>query len=57
MIRNANNGYNMFKKCKQVRLDGRLDFQLLTDFVKINLNGVIGDRYMNPKGSNRITSA
>lgn len=57
VIRNANNGYNMFKKCKQVRMDGRLDFQLLTDFVKINLNGVIGDRYMNPRGSNRITSA
>ena len=57
VIRVSNNGYNMFKKCKMVRMDPRLDFQLLTDFVKVNLNGVIGDRYMRPGGSGRITTA
>lgn len=57
VIRSGSGGYNMFKKCKQVRKDGRLDFQILTDYVKINLNGVIGDQYLNPAGSRRITAA
>ena len=55
VIRSGSGGYNMFKKCKQVKQDGRLDFQILTDYVKNNLNGVIGDQYLNPAGSKRIT--
>lgn len=57
LIRSGNGGYNMFKKCKQVKKDGRLDFQILTDYVKNNLNGIIGDQYLNPAGSKRITAA
>lgn len=57
VIRNTKYGYTMFTDCKQVRMDGRLDFQLLADFVKINLKGVIGNQYVNPTGTKRITSA
>ena len=57
LIRSSNDGYNMFKHCKQVRQDSRLDFQLLTDFVRINLKGTIGNQYLNPAGNKRITAS
>ena len=57
VIRTSNGGYNMFKKCKRVKTDTRLDFQLLYDYMKINLNGVIGNQYVNPTGNKRITVA
>ena len=57
VIRTSNGGYNMFKKCKRVKSDTRLDFQLITDYMKNNLKGVIGDQYVNPTGNRRITAA
>lgn len=57
LIRNHSNGYNMFSKCKSVTFDSRLDFQILFDYMKNNLNGEIGDQYLNPGGSNRIVAS
>lgn len=57
LIRTSNGGYNMFKKDKRVKTDTRLDFQLLYDYMKINLNGVIGNQYVNPTGNKRINVA
>lgn len=57
LIRNGNNGYKMFKNCKKVKMDQRLDFQILYDYMMVNLKGVIGKQYLNPKGSKRITAA
>ena len=57
LIWNGESGFNMFKDCKCVRMDQRLDFQLLSDYYKKNLNGNIGSAYKNPGGQKRIQTA
>lgn len=55
-ITGASGGYKMFKSCKRVKMDSRLDFQILYQYMTENLKGVIGDQYLNPGGSKRITA-
>ena len=57
LIWNGEDGFNMFKECKRVKMDPRLDFQILMDYYKNNLKGVIGSAYMNPGGQKRISAA
>ena len=57
LIWNGENGFNMFKECKRVKIDPRLDFQILLDYYKNNLNGVIGSAYSSKNGQKRITAA
>ena len=56
LIWNGENGFNMFKDCKRVKADSRLDFQILFDYYKKNLNGVIGSAYSSKNGQKRITT-
>ena len=57
LIWNGEDGFNMFKECKRVKMDPRLDFQILMDYYKNNLKGVIGSAYKNPGGQKRISAA
>ena len=57
LIWNGEDGFNMFKECKRVKMDPRLDFQILMDYYKNNLKGVIGSAYNNPGGQKRISAA
>ena len=50
-------GYKMLRGCKRVKMDSRLDFQILHQYMTVNLNGVIGNQYLNPGGSKRIIVA
>lgn len=52
----SSDGFNMFKECKRVKTDSRLDFQILTDYFQKSLNGTIGAKYKDPSGQKRITT-
>ena len=56
LIRDANYGYTMFMSCKRLSTDSRLDFQILYDYIMVNLKGTVGSAYMNPTGQKRITA-
>ena len=51
----SSDGFTMFKECKRVKTENRLDFQLLTDYLQVNLNGTTGNRYNDPSGQARIS--
>ncbi len=50
LIRAQDNGFTMFSDCKAVKTDNRLDFQILSDYVKDYLKGTIGDKYKTSAG-------
>lgn len=57
MLKDSGNGYTMFMNCKRVKSDGRLDFQILADYIRTNLKGNVGKEYADPNGQKRITAS
>ena len=57
LVKSGSNGYTMFKDCKTVKTEKRLDFQILYDYIMVNLKGTVGSQYKNPTGQKRITAA
>ena len=51
----SSDGFTMFKECKRVKTENRLDFQLLTDYLQKTLNGSTGTKYNDPSGQARIS--
>lgn len=52
-IRLSGDGYSMFSGAKVLKDDVAVDVDALTQYIKNNLNGVVGEKYANPQ--NRIT--
>ena len=48
------NGYTMFEGAEVLVKEGKLDNQLLIDYITGPLNGVIGEEYADPYGQGRI---
>ena len=57
LIRDANYGYTMFTSCRKLSTPSGLDFQILYEYLKNNLQGTVGSAYSNPIGQKRITAA
>lgn len=55
VVRTSEYGYTMFKKCKRVKIDGRLGYDMLASYLRSNQKGVISSKYKNPGGQKRIT--
>ena len=56
IMQNGGDGLTMFSKEDVVRYE-MLDSQTLTDYIKDELNGVVGEEYGDPYGNGRITAA
>ncbi len=48
-------GYTMFQDSNVILAEGMLDSQLLIEYLKDHLGGVVGEEYENPYGEGRIT--
>ncbi len=48
-------GFAMFNGAKSVIMTGRLDSEVLIDYIKDTLGGVVGTEYADPYGQGRIT--
>ena len=53
---NGGDSYTMYKGCKVLQDNVKLDNQLLIDYITKTLGGVIGEGYDNPYGQGRIVS-
>lgn len=54
MLEDKGDGYSMFEGCRMVQDGSKLDNQVLIDYIKNTLGGVIGAEYANPNGQGRI---
>ncbi len=45
----------MFEGAKNVIMTGRLDSEVLIDYIKDDLGGEVGSEYADPYGQGRIT--
>ena len=57
LLRTTEYGYTMFRKCKRTKSITKLDFQMLNDYLTKKLKGSIPEKYRNPSGQKRITTA
>ena len=53
---NKGDGYTMFDGCTVIQESVKLDNQVLIDYIRDALNGVVGEGYDNPYGQGRIVS-
>ena len=53
---NKGDGYTMFDGCTVIQESVKLDNQVLIDYIRDVLNGVVGEGYDNPYGQGRIVS-
>jgi 2',3'-cyclic-nucleotide 2'-phosphodiesterase (5'-nucleotidase family) len=49
-------GYTMFDGCKVVKKDFMLDNELMSSYLKDNLEGVVPEQYADPYGEGRIVA-
>ncbi len=54
MLLDAGDGFSLFKGCKVVQEPGKLDNQVLIDYIRDTLKGTVGKEYSNPYGEGRI---
>ena len=54
MLESCGGGMTMFKDCEFVAKEITLDNQALIDYITVNLGGVVGDEYSDPRGGGRI---
>ncbi len=52
---NHGDGYTMFDEARSVIMTGRLDSEVLSDYIKDTLGGEICAEYADPYGQGRIT--
>lgn len=55
MLKSGGDGLNMFMKDKILLDEVKIDNQVLIDYIKDSLNGVVGTQYANLAGQGRIT--
>lgn len=55
ILRDGGSGMSMFMNCEVVRDNVAVDVEILVQYVKDYLNGVIGSEYADPDGQGRIT--
>ena len=54
MLKDGGDGYSMFKGAKVLRDEVMIDNQVLINYIKDELKGVVGSEYANPYGQGRI---
>ncbi len=55
MLKNAGDGYSMFKGNKILQNEVLIDNQVLINYIVDELKGTVGEKYANPYGEGRIT--
>lgn len=55
MLKSAGDGYSMFEGCNLLQDSVMIDNQVLINYIRDNLGGVVGEPYANPYGEGRIT--
>ncbi len=56
MLKNAGDGFTMFKGAKLLQDEVKIDNQVLIDYITGTLGGVVGKAYANPYGEGRIVA-
>ena len=56
LLKDAGNGFTMFKGSKILQDQVMLDNQMLRDYLKKALGGTVGEQYWNPYGEGRIVA-
>ena len=56
MLKDQGDGYTMFEGCNILQDEVKLDNQVLIDYIRGTLGGVIGEEYADPYGQGRIVA-